>query len=133
MKTDTLYKKVGRKYVPVDSLSLIEQNIDRLEVGTFRLAYAYKDGGRRYEYDVKPDTASFVAAMMIAQEAMEKDMLDAAKATPHTSVKPYTKKQLALIEKFKSDMGDMRPAYWKYASPYEIAEAAVKAVKEYRP
>lgn len=119
--------------MPVESLSLIEQNTDRMDVGTFRLAYAYVDGGRRYEYEVKPDTASFVAAMMIAQEAMEKAMLDAAKATPHTTVRPYTKKQLALIDKFRADMGDMRPAYWQYASPYKIAEAAMKAVRELRP
>ncbi len=133
MRTEPLYKKVGRRYVPVEATWFIQSGIDRMDVGSFRLAYAYKDGATRYEYEVTPDTAAFSAAMMIAREAMEKAMLDAAKATPHTTVKPYTKKQLALIKKFIADMGDMRPAYWQVASPYQIAEAAMQAVKEHRP
>ncbi len=119
--------------MPVEATWFIQSGIDRMDIGTFRLAYAYKDGATRYEYEVTPDTAAFNAAMMIAREAMEKAMLDAAKATPALNPKPYTKKQLAAIEKFRSDMGGMRPEYWQYATPYQIAEAAMQAVKEHRP
>ena len=127
-----LYKKVGRKYVPMVVQWNEESGRDQLNTGTFRLTYAYRDGGRRYEYYVTPATAPMVAAMMVAREAMESAIRHASKMHPNTT-KPYTKKQKELIDKFRIDMGGMYASWWVEGSAYEISEAAIKAVLEFKP
>jgi len=131
-ETETLYKKVGRKYVPVWSRWYEEHNCDAMQAGTFRLTYAYSNGGGRYEYDVKPDNASFRAALMVNALAIEEKIKELAAMRPQTP-KPYTKKQLAIIAKFKKDMGGMYPRWWTESSAYEIAQAALKAAMNYKP
>ena len=93
--TDPLYKKQGRRYVPAYSVTEWDYDKDRMPVGTFRLTYAFTDGGRRYEYDVTPDTAGWAAAALLAKHAMVEAMRDAAtQHRPATSrVVPLTKKQ----------------------------------------
>ena len=103
-----------------------------MPVGTFKLTYAYGNGGNRYEYDVTPATAPMVAAMMIAKQPMEEAIREACKMRPSTP-QPYTKKQMALIDKFRQDMGGMMPSWWTEQSSYEISAAAMKAVMGYRP
>jgi hypothetical protein len=68
--TEPLYRKVGRKYVPAYSLSEWSYDKDMMPVGSFRLVHAYSDGGRRYAYEVTPDTAGWVAAATLAVHAM---------------------------------------------------------------
>ena len=46
--TETLYRKVGRRYVPAYSLAHWNYDGDLMPVGSFRLVHAYSDGGRRY-------------------------------------------------------------------------------------
>ena len=135
-ETETVYKKVGRKYVPLAVRWYEDAYKDQMPVGTFRLLYAYSDGGRRYEYDVTPATAPTVAAMTIARAAMEEAIRDACKMRPSSyTSKPqsYTKKQQALIAKFREDMGGMMPSWWTENSSYVISERAMQAVMEYRP
>ena len=129
---ETLYKKVGRKYVPVVAQWYEGSDKDQLNTGTFRLTYAYRDGGRRYEYDVTPATAPMVAAMMIAREAMESAIRHASKMRPITA-QAYTKRQQALIAKFREDMGSIYPSWWIEGSAFDISEAAMKAVLEFKP
>lgn len=131
-ETETVYKKVGRKYVPIAVRWYEDARMDQMPVGTFRLLYAYSDGGRRYEYDVTPATAPMVAAMTIARAAMEEAIRDACKMRPSTP-QSYTKKQQALIAKFREDMGEMMPSWWIENSAYTISERAMQAVMEYRP
>ena len=131
-ETETVYKKVGRKYVPIAVRWYEDARMDQMPVGTFRLLYAYSDGGRRYEYDVIPATAPVVAAMTIARAAMEEAIRDACKMRPSTP-QSYTKKQQALIAKFREDMGGMMPSWWTENSSYVISERAMQAVMEYRP
>lgn len=131
-ETEPLYRKVGRKYVPVHARWYEDSGANQMRVGTFRLTYAYSDGGRMYEYDVIPATAPMVAAMMIARKAMEDEIRSKARLTPRDSV-PYTKAQQAIIDKFRDDMGGMYPLWWGESSAWEIAEAAMKAVKDYKP
>jgi len=131
-ETTSLYKKVGRKYIPVAAQWDEPVTKDRQAVGTFRLTYAYCDGGRRYEYDVTPATAPAAAAMMIAKVAMEEKLRDMARMRP-MGITPYTKNQLALIAKFREDMGGMMPSHWTEESAYRISEAAIKAVLEFKP
>ena len=131
-KTEPLYKKVGRKYVPVHARWDEDHNADQMKVGTFRLIYAYTDGGRRYEYDVTPSTAPAVAAMLIAKHAMTEAIHESAKRRP-SSPQAYTKKQIDAIARFKTEMGGMYPSWWTENSAHEIADAAIKAVLEFKP
>jgi len=131
----TLYEKRGRKYVPV-----IERwyECDQLNVGQFRLTYCYAEGGRRYEYNVTPDTAGFVAAAMIAREAMEQAISEVKASRPviPANAKPYTKKQREILKRFRTEMaaaGGLFPDWWVNTSAWDISEAAIKAVREFRP
>ena len=131
-ETTPVYKKVGRRYVPIAAQWYESDRGDQIAAGTFRLVYAHKDGCRRYEYAVTPATAPTVAAMMVARAAMEEAIRKACTMRPNTGTK-YTKRQLALIEQFKRDMGMEYPSWWTESSSYEISEAAIAAVMEYRP
>lgn len=129
----TLYEKHGRRYVPVyHSESLHE---DRMKVGTFRLTYAYLNGGQRYYYEVTPDTAGFCAAMMLAAEAMERVLIEELHAKPATT-RPYTKQELALLEEFErraSEIGFLWPRHWIQNTAHEVVEKALRTVRDYRP
>lgn len=126
---EVLYKKIGRKYIPV----VVEFDRDILNVGQFRLHYCYAKGAGMYAYDVTPDTAGFVAAAMIARKAMEEMMGEAAKATPSKGGRPYTKKEQETIKEFRERMGGMFPDWWTHTSPWDIAEAGINAVRNYKP
>jgi hypothetical protein len=102
-----------------------------MAVGTFRLTYAYGDGGKRYEYAVTPDTAAAVAAMTIAKKAMEVAIAEAAKMMPSGGL--YSKKELATIKEFRERMGGMFPSWWHQASAHDIADAAINAVQGFMP
>jgi len=130
-ETTTLYEKRGRKYIPVAARWQEMYDVEQMPVGTFKLVYAYSSGGRRYEYQVTPATAPMMAAMMVAKNAMEEAIREASKMRPIGG--KYTKEQQALIAKFREDMGGMMPGWWTEQSSYEISEAAMKAVIEYRP
>jgi hypothetical protein len=131
--SETVYIKRGRRYVPFSSW---ERDIgDSMKVGTFRLTYAYSDGGRRYTYDVQPDTAGFVAAAQIARTAMEAAMRDAAIANP-SSTTLYTKRQLDILARFRAEMaeaGGLLPTSWQHSSAYDISQAGIDAVRDYKP
>lgn len=129
-----LYEKRGRKYVPVQDRW--GDGRDCMKVGQFRLTYCYSEGGRRYEYEVTPATASFVAAATVAREAMEQAIRDKVVATDHIKSQPYTKKQLAIIERFRKEMvaaGGLLPFWWENTSARDLSAAAIKAVQEFKP
>ena len=130
--TQSIYKKQGRKYVPVSARWYEDANADQMAVNSFRLTYAYADGGRRFEYAVTPDTAGFLAAAMVAKVAMEDAIRDASIPRPSGTTR-YTKAQRACIDKFRRDMAGLAPDFWAGVPSYEIANAGIKAVLEYRP
>lgn len=130
----TLYEKRGRRYIPVSDWELRDGR-DMMRVGTFRLTYCYTEGGRRYEYDVAPDTAGFVAAAMVARHAIEEAIVKAAMPAPSQEV-PYTTREKALLDEFirrAQNMDMLWPTWWQHAAPHQISEAAIKAAREYRP
>ena len=131
-ETTPLYLKIGRRYVPVRACWHEDAGADSMLVGTFRLTYCYQDGSRRYEYDVTPATAPVAAAMLVARVAMEDVIRDAGRMSPSAYL-PYTKRQMRLIEQFRSDMGGMYPMHWQAKSAYEISEAAMRAVMGFKP
>lgn len=132
-ETTPLFKKVGRKYIPVAAQWYEDHNTDQMSVNSFRLTYAYADGGRRYAYDVTPATAPAVAAMMIAKMAMEDAIKAATIPRPSGSATRYTKAQMACIDQFRKDMSGLAPDFWAGAPAHEVSDAAIKAVLEYRP
>lgn len=133
MTNQVLYIKEGRRYVPWGNVEDPGHFPDVMKVGTFRLVHCVENGHYRYRHDVTPDSAAFVAAAMIALDAMEKAMLEKAKSNPNKAPKPWTQRQKELIENFRSDMaatGALVPTYWTTSSAYEIAMAGIKAVKQ---
>jgi hypothetical protein len=86
---------------------------------------------------VTPDTAGFVAAAMIAREALEKAICNAVIAKPSLpTTRPYTPKQKRIVEQFRKDMADaggLVPDWWTAKSAYEIVTAVIEAVRSYKP
>jgi hypothetical protein len=100
--SEILYKKVGRKYVPQSHVFDFEH---AMPVGSFMLVYAYTDGGRQYEYAVTPDTASFVAAAMVAKKAIEQVIRDKSEYKPQFETF-FTKKQQKILIEYREKMRD---------------------------
>ncbi len=127
-----LYERRGRRYVPV---AAEWYDRDRMAVGQFRLSYCYADGATRYEYLVRPDNAGWIAASMVARQAIEDAISQAALAqTPH--LREYTAKQREIIERYRAEMRDagaLLPDWWQHSSAWELSEAAVEAVRRFRP
>lgn len=106
---------------------------DVMPVNTFRLVHAVGSGGYRYHYDVTPDTASFVAAASIAEEAMVDAMMDASKVQPAQDLSKYTIKQLEAIRKARDIMESAGcfVSHWKHAGVHDIVRAGIDAVKRH--
>ena len=131
--TETLYRKVGRRYVPAYSSEHMAYDSDLMPVGSFRLVHAYSDGGRRYAYDVTPDTAGWVAAATLAVHAMTEAI---HKANQHTiaSGTPWTKKQQAAIAEASAILeaaGIWSRRGWTTAAAHDVAQAGIDAVKQW--
>ena len=126
--TEPLYRKVGRRYIPAYSLSEWSYDKDLMKAGSFRLVHAYSDGGRRYAYEVTPDTAGWVAAATLAVHAMTEAI---HKANQHTiaSGKPWTKSSRPLSRR---PIPSWKPCRnWKGAvddSAYDVVQAGIDAV-----
>ena len=132
--TAPLYKKQGRRYVPAYSVAEWDYDKDRMAVGTFRLTYAYADGGRRYEHDVTPDTAGWVAAALQAKHAIVEAMRKAAtQHRPATSKVLLTKKQQQAVAQARAILNEagVLSSMWESASPESIADAAIAAVLQH--
>lgn len=134
-KTETLYRKVGRRYVPAYSEgSSWDYDKDVMTAGTFRLTHAFSDGGRRYEYDVTPDTAGWAAAALQAKHAMIDALRQAAtQHRPATSKLLLTKKQQQAVAQARAILNDagVLSNMWESASPESIADAAIAAVLQH--
>ena len=132
-ETETLFRKVGRRYIPAYSLSEWSYDKDLMKAGSFRLVHAYSDGGRRYAYEVTPDTAGWVAAATLAVHAMTEAI---HKANQHTiaSGKPWTKKQQEAIKQANAILeaaGIWHGHGWTTASAHEVAKAGIDAVTQW--
>ena len=132
-ETETLFRKVGRRYVPAYSLAAWNYDGDLMPVGSFRLVHAYSDGGRRYAYNVTPDTAGWVAAATLAVHAMTEAI---HKANQHTvaSGTPWTKKQQAAIAQANAILeaaGIWSRRGWTTAAAHDVAQAGIDAVRQW--
>ena len=132
-ETETLFRKVGRRYIPAYSLSEWSYDKDLMPVGSFRLVHAYSDGGRRYAYEVTPDTAGWVAAATLAVHAMTEAIHKANQRTIASGT-PWTKKQQEAIKQANAILeaaGIWSGRGWTTAQAYEVAQAGVDAVKRW--
>ena len=130
--SETLYVKRGDQYVPWGNTESLTTDRQGMKAGTFRLIQCSGDGAYRIRTDVTPDTAAFIAAATIAQDAMEKALLEASRMEPTVSTS-LTAKQRKILDRFQDQMikaGGLVPHYWQIKSPNEIATAGVNAVLE---
>lgn len=132
-ETEALFRKVGRRYVPAYSLADWSYDKDLMKAGSFRLVHAYSNGGRRYAYEVTPDTAGWVAAATLAVHAMTEAI---HKANQHTiaSGKPWTKKQQEAIKQANAILeaaGIWSGSGWTTAQAYDVAQAGIDAVTQW--
>ncbi len=82
---DTLYVKDGRRY---RVWGHTVYDFDCMKAGQWRMTYCPGDGSYHYRYDVRPDTASFMAAAELAREAMMSAMTEAARVAPQLGSVP---------------------------------------------
>ena len=132
-ETEALFRKVGRRYVPAYSLREWSYDKDLMPVGSFRLVHAYSHGGRRYAYNVTPDTAGWVAAATLAVHAMTEAIHKANQFTV-SSPKPWTKKQQEAIRQANAILeaaGIWSGRGWTTAQAYDVAQAGIDAVKQW--
>lgn len=138
MSHETLYRKVQRGKRTTYQVAYSAQSWDTPDLmrpGTLRIVYAHADGGRRYEYDVTPDTAGFMAAATVARQAMEDAIKHAAQAKP-MGVMHYTKQQMAVLADCRARMeacGALLPTHWGHTSAHDISQAAIDAVRNFKP
>ena len=139
--TEAIYRKVQRgKRVHYELVGNAahwhSSDFDVLKPGQFRLEFASQNGMHRYAYPVSPDVAGWAAAALLARDAMETAMHKIAIAEPQLGNTPYTRRQMAIIERYRAEMaaaGGMFPIWWQHKSATEIAHAAIDAVQGYRP
>lgn len=132
-ETEPLYLKEGRRYIPTYSLAHWNFDGDLMPVGSFRLVHAYIDGGRRYSYEVTPDTAAWVAAATLAVHAMTEAIHKANRCTIAGGT-PWTKKQQAAIKQANAILeaaGIWSGRGWTTAQAYHVAQAGIDAVKQW--
>ena len=139
--TEAIYRKVQRgkrvHYELIGNSKSYYDSHDVLRPGKFRLEFASMNGLRRYSYPVAADAVGWAAAALLARDAMEAAMHKMAIAAPQLgSPVLYTKKQLAIIERYRAEMaaaGGMFPIWWQHTSSTEIAQAAIDAVQGHQP
>ena len=139
--TEAIYRKVqhGKRvsYELIGNARGYYDTYDILKPGQFRLEFASGDGTRRYAYPVSPDTAGWEAAALLARCAMEAEIKRAAQCVPDVGrINPYTKKQMAIGARYQAEMqatGAQLPQWWRFTSDIEISQAAIDAVRSYRP
>lgn len=130
IETETLYKKVGRKYVPV-SRYMAEDFTRKINIGQFILVgSSATDSSVTYCYTVTPDTAGFVAASQIARGAMTKALVEQMRQRP-MKPQPFTKAQRKAIDECAQKIGMDFPAWWSSSSVSDIVDAGIKAVRYY--
>lgn len=139
--SEPIYRRIEHgkrvRYELIGNAQHWTSDMDVLKPGQFRLEFASGDGMRRYAYPVSPDVAGWEATALIARHAMEAEIKRAAQCAPDIGAfNPYTKKQMAIIDRYQAEMratGAQLPKWWNFTSSYQISEAAIQAVRNYKP
>lgn len=122
MHTD-LYRKQGRRYVPVAQYD--PENLDSLPEGSHLIIC--KPGSRMRKFHVDPNHAALIAAARTVQDAMCDAIVQASALRSRS--KNLTSRQKAAWGKFLEVMGpDAHGVY--YDSAHDVVAAGVKALTE---
>lgn len=100
--TTTLYKKVGRRYIPVREYS--QEYSDSWESGTHITVCV--PGVKIHRRSIDPLFAPMIAAGILAERAIADAIQEALSFKPESD--PVTPEQLAAWENFKLAMGEER-------------------------
>jgi len=123
MSKTVFYKKVGRRYIPVNEYD--RDLIDSLPKGNHLIMC--RPGGQSVRYNIDPALAPMIAAGRYAQEKMLDAMRDISEARPKR--KALTDEQRQAWKVMKEAFGDEMFAY-SYPSNMDIAQAGIKAMAE---
>ena len=118
----TLYRKKGRRYVPVAEEDTWADN--RWPEG-FSLVYC-RPGSRSARFSINPDTAGMQAAIMEREDKLQDILLDAMAVRPR--IRPITPRQRAAWEALIAAFGDDR-FLLEYASAQEVIWRVVDVLK----
>ena len=119
----TLYKKVGRRYVPVAEYS--NEVVDSFPKGT-HLVMCYP-GGQSRRFNIDPAYAPMIAAGRVAEDAMSEAIRKASEMKPQRT--PLTEGQRRAWKKLAKEFGDDL-ATLQINSARDIAEAGIRAMQE---
>lgn len=119
----TFYKKVGRKYVPVNEYD--RELVDSLPKGCHLTIV--NPGGQSIRYSIDPNYAAMIAAGSVAEEAISRVIMTSTdlRLQRKDRERKLTRKQKAAWDNLVKEFGDSaRQLEWPNA--YEASQAAVK-------
>jgi hypothetical protein len=119
----TLYKKQGRRYVPVGEYTPEWDN--NFPDGVHIVVTKPGISSRRYK--INPAFAPLIAAGLYAEDAMARAISDASAAQP--SKQPLSADEMAAWKHMEKVFGD-KLMYISYPSAFDIAQAGIKAMQE---
>lgn len=120
--SETFYRKVGRKYVPVREYD--DEFYHALPYGTHMIMV--KPNGRSTRWRIDPDYASMVAAGLYVREAVVDAVMEISRLEPVKT--PMTPEQIEAWRAFNAAMGDSIGL--RGTSAWTIAEAATDKMQE---
>lgn len=121
MKTETLYRKEGRKYVPVSEMQL--HQYDTWPEGVH--VVVCRPGWRSVRFKIEPDTAAIVGAGRLLQDKIQEIVAKAVEMRP--TKEPVTQEQAKAWENLKKAFGNDRYAV-QYESIAGIADEITQAI-----
>lgn len=118
---ETLYRKIGKKYVPVSEYD--NKITESFSKGTHLVVC--KPGSTIYSYNIEPEFAPMIAAGIYARDAICTALIKASEMRPARS--PITSEQQAAWQSLADSFGDELSTLHG-ASIQEIAQAGVDAM-----
>jgi hypothetical protein len=119
----TLYKKAGRRYVPVGEFD--NEAVDHLPYGYHMIVV--RKGSRSTHYNIDPNLAALTAAATVADEAMVTAMVKASEYKPSRT--PLTPRQIRAWDELKAAFSDELAGLTR-DSARDIVQAGIKAMQE---
>jgi polyphosphate kinase len=116
----TLYKKVGRKYIPVSDTEAYEG----LDNGSWMVHI--ENGSTQCRRLVEPANAALEFAILLKTNKISKYLMEASKARPKSQ--KLTKAQKKIVDQFYSLPNKDALLYWEYESYQGMAEGLIKSI-----
>ena len=125
LTTETLYRKQGRKYIPVaEGLHDIWQTHYRNIFPEGVHLVVVQPGSTSYKFKIEADNVGLLAAAKLKQDKIRGIILEGHKLRP-SERKPLTEYQRQKYDEFVASMGD-DVYYLEYQSIVEITDNVIK-------